>query len=1254
MDSKVYVPLLTTQAAPQKRALSRSPSASTGSLLIRAPPTLDSDSESIGDGTFSTSSSGGGGYNGYESDEAFRTGKEFEMASERPSVADPDEETFEESFNFELSGRLVADLDRKSLKSSIGDEEESIKVVSEYGQLVEPVLVSNPSLSRVMPKAQLSMDDDCEEGEEEEEEMMRGVGVDKGFSCKVRIPGIEVLEEIGGAFRIKALGVDEDELVEGMDSLIVKQSAPAMEVKVVEMAVSDEFVEAQSGVLLMGEEEELVIEEPREDCVAAEVPEDMGLGAAEAAYIHSSTASGEHFMVRNQDVEENIKHSDEEKGVDKEGIELKGTNAGQGEIAELIETGSVATKFSTERDTVIDAEVTSEVVEETYVTVNKTDVVSSNAEDFCDTSLLKGYVGVAQLEKQGAVTEGFAETVEVNFVESSFTVREVNDSDGYVAKEAMVCQNSRSNGTDVSESFNLDKGADNDNLEGKLELGINLGGKFHDSKAFALVELLSNVPEGNDPDRIKAPATENEDSPCVVDAQDFILGSSETAKRSTREFERQNSSFLFGVEGFQGHPQIVGGQVLIESDEEVNDDSERKKLFVPAELGALLKAATGANSEEAPTGLDSSFHSLRPASRLNCPNVSSLDVGARDDFEDNLNEEEKKKTEKIQLLRVKFLRLVQRLGISLEDSRVSKSSAKDQSINWKILASIKKFLRKFPPDVVLYVDRLDTTQLGDLTDLPLLKSITSSLSTSIWLNAVVTLTHAASALPDGQFGLPLGYAKFVSQQSAAIQQSINQAIGDLSLMNQSNMPPVALVENHPLCQKDSSGERVLPNGLIWRAHLLFVFYSIKILSEATPILIPQNPVDLQKLSGFRFYFPPPTYFLASLLQPYSHPKLSGDQGGDDMDSDIELGNLSASVEEDDDEYNQLPPFIPLRKSQIAEFKKEQRKAYFEEYDYRVQLLQKKQLKGLREMKKKGKDGCNNYVSIQESEDQDDRSPMDVPDPLVNVPATSPDMALPVSFDADDPAYRYRLLEPSSHLVARPVPSTDVWDHNLGYDAVELERSLVIASRFPADFGVRIKKDKKEFSVCLDSSVAAKHGKNASTMGRFNIQTVGEQLAFIFRGETKVTNLSINQTTAGVTVTFLNGNVATGLKIEDQIAVGKLLVLAGSAGVVSSQDETASGANLELRFIDDAFPANFGMSLVKAARDMSIMSHLQSQFSIGRNTKMAIHIGVNDKRSGQIAIRTSSSEQLKIALFAILPIAYFIFRSTCHRFDVKNS
>ncbi|KAA8549173.1 hypothetical protein F0562_000857 [Nyssa sinensis] len=812
----------------------------------------------------------------------------------------------------------------------------------------------------------------------------------------------------------------------------------------------------------------------------------------------------------------------------------------------------------------------------------------------------------------------------------------------------------------------------------------------------------------------------------------MIFGSSEAAKQFIEDLERASGSGSHsGAGSSRDHSQRIDGQIVTDSDEEVDtDEGDGKELFDSAALAALLKAATSAGSDsgsititsqdgsrlfsvERPAGLGSSLRSLKPAPITNRSNLFSPSSPATGgESENNLSEEEKKKLEKLQLIRVKFLRLVQRLGLSPEESVAGtegkddldfsvnilvlgksgvgksatinsilgeekavidafepatttvkeingvvdgvkirvfdtpglKSSVMEQAFNRGVLSSIKKFTKKNPPDIVLYVDRLDT-QTRDLNDLPLFKTITSSLGAPIWRSAIVTLTHAASAPPDGPSGSPLSYEVFVTQRSHVVQQSIGQAVGDLRMMSPSLMNPVSLVENHPSCRKNREGQKVLPNGQIWRPQLLLLCYSMKILSEASSLSKPQDPIDQRKLFGFRVRSPPLPYMLSSMLQPRAHPKLSTDQGVENGDSDIDLADLSDSDQEDDeDDYDQLPPFKPLRKSQIAKLSKEQRKAYFEEYDYRVKLLRKKQwreeLKRMREIKKKGKDAPIDYDYLGEDADQE-INPAPVAVPL-------PDMALPPSFDSDSPAYRFRFLEPTSQFLARPVLDTHGWDHDCGYDGVNLEQSLAIASQFPAAVTLQITKDKKEFSIHLDSSVSAKHGENGSSMAGFDIQTIGKQLAYIVRGETKFKILKKNKTAAGLSVTFLGENVATGLKIEDQIALGKQWVLMGSAGTVRSQGDAAYGANFEVQHRELDYPigpvqSTYSVSLLRWRGDWALGLNTLAQFSLGRSSKVAVRAGINNKLSGQITVRTSSSEHLSLALAGIIPIAMTIYK-----------
>ncbi|KAK8542310.1 hypothetical protein V6N12_014911 [Hibiscus sabdariffa] len=846
------------------------------------------------------------------------------------------------------------------------------------------------------------------------------------------------------------------------------------------------------------------------------------------------------------------------------------------------------------------------------------------------------------------------------------------------------------------------------------------------------------------------------------EAESMFFEDAEAAKQFLEELERGSViASRSDADTSHDHSQTIDGQIVIDSDEEgdTDEEGEGKELFDSAALAALLKAATGGGgsdgsnititsrdgsrlfSVEPPAGLGSSLQNARSASRANRPNIFSSAVTSQRDS-NNLSEEDKIKLEKLQLIRVKFLRLVQRLRLSTEDSIAAqvlyrlalvagrqtselfsvdsakrkaleleiegnddlsfslnilmlgkigvgksstinsifgevktstdafepattvvkeitgivdgvklrifdtpglRSSAMEQGANRKVLASIQQFIKKCPPDVVVYVDRLDT-QTRDLNDLPLLRSITNSLGSSIWKNALIALTHAASAPPDGPSGSPLSYEVFVAQRSHVVQQSVAQAVGDLRMMNPSLMNPVCLVENHLACRKNRDGQKVLPNGQTWRPQLLLLCYSIKVLSEANSLSKPQDPFDHRKLFGFRVRSPPLPYLLSWLLQSRSHPKLSTDQGGENGDSDIDIADLSDSDQEDEDEYDRLPPFRPLRKVQLGKLTKEQRKAYFEEYDYRVKLLQKKQwkeeLRRMREMKK-GKPVVDEYGNMGEDVDPETGGPAAVPVPL-------PDMVLPPSFDADNPAYRYRFLEPTNQFMARPVLDTHGWDHDCGYDGVNVEHSLAIASQFPAAVSVQLTKDKKEFNIHLDSSVSAKHGESGSTMAGFDIQNVGKQLAYVLRGETKFKNLKKNKTAAGFSVTFLGENVATGLKLEDHIAVGRRLMLIGSTGIVRSKGDAAYGANLEMQLREADFPigqdqSSLGLSLVKWKGDLALGANFQSQFSVGRSSKIAVRAGLNNKMSGQITVRTSSSDQLQIALAGILPIAMAIYK-----------
>lgn len=566
-----------------------------------------------------------------------------------------------------------------------------------------------------------------------------------------------------------------------------------------------------------------------------------------------------------------------------------------------------------------------------------------------------------------------------------------------------------------------------------------------------------------------------------------------------------------------------------------------------------------------------------------------------------------------------------------------RSSLGDQSFNRRILSSIKRFTKKLPPDVVLYVDRIDT-QTGDLSDLPLLKLVTGYLGSSIWYKTILILTHAASVPPEGPSGDPLSYDIYVSGRSRFVLQLISHSVGNLHTMKP-GLIPVALVENCSMCEMNKNEQTFLTNGDSWRSELLLLCYSMKILLEIDSEVKTDEVTDYQKLFGFRVPSPSLHYFMSSLLQSNSHPKLSSIEGGENFDSDVELAFSSDCDQQSENEHDQLPPFRPLTKSEIAKLNKEQRDAYAEEYDYRIKLLQKKQWNGkvrrFQDAKKKQKD-------MDECQDPD----MDCQE-AVAVPV--PDMVLPLSFDGDYPAYRYRLLESSSRCITRPVLDLHGWDHDCGYDGVSIEDNLGIAGRFPAVIDVQLTKDKEVFNIRLNSCVAAKHGDKGSTMAGFDIETVGEQLAYTLKADAKLSNFGVNRTAAGVSITCIGENLIAGFKVEDEIALGKDLVLVGSTGLVKCETDAAYGANLGIRLREKDYPvgqdqSTLGLSLTKWRGDLVWGLNLQSQLSVGRNSNMTVRAGFNSNKRGQVSTRISSSDQLIIATLGLLPIANTIWKN----------
>ncbi|KAL2459648.1 translocase of chloroplast [Forsythia ovata] len=1227
-----------------------------------------------------------------------------EYAFSRPFVKIPDEEIIEERNSDKVKVAVY------------GDSNLSVSVVNNDEDILEndptPVVDIGISLlpNMVMPIALVSGDSDDDSPRSEAME-------DDGFSAVVRIPSTEMLQRVNSAPKVRILEVEE---VEGDES----QSEHMVEPEFVEESAPYNIL---NGVLSSKYEEEEGDESQSEhmvepECVEELAPNNILNGVLSSKYKEEEgNESQSHDVVEPEFVKESAPNNilngvlssnyEEEEGDESQSHEVVEPEFVEESAPNNILNGVLSSKYEKEEDNESQSHevVEPEFVEESAPNNILNGVLSSKYEEeegdesqshevvepefvevLAPNNILNGVLSSKYEEEEGSESQSH-EVVEPEFVKDSSPKNILNavlsskyeEECGFmedtVHKRANIIEGKSKSlvvnkecdslkellsNEDVSqlneEIHSSDKIADlkkcvcSDNSRESNDLTSRVNEETKDIKLLGTAASLTLEAEGDLPHEIMNPSFQDvevevvslDDGNCrnsnigfdesdngVVKFPGEVVDSllhDENERAVAVESRLPSTSFLKG-ESSGNHSQEIDWQVMIDSDEEVDADREvdGKQILDSAALAALLKATVRSDSEE------------------------------------TLSKDDKEKLENIQQTRVRYLRLVHRLGRSPEDpisaqvlyqlvfaagrpsaqefslecakttameleeqiendlnfslnilvigkTGVGKSatinsifgekkamidafepattdvkvitgsldgvkirildtpglrtSFTEQSINRRILLMIKKFMRKCPPDVVLYVDRVDA-QTRDLTDLPMLKSVTTYLGSSIWHNAVIALTHAASTLPDGPSGNPLSYDVFVAQRSRLVQQLISHSAGDMHVMN-----PVALVENHNFVEKNKDGEAMLPNGEIWRSQLLLLCYSMKILSE------------------------------------------------------------------------------------IAKLSREQRKAYFEEYDYRVKLLQKKQwreeMERLREMKKKGKDGLLDHGFMEEDANEEAGTSAAVAVPL-------PDLVLPPSFDGDNPSFRYRFLESSSHLLARPVFDSQGWDHDCGYDGVIIEDNIAIAGRFPSVISVQLTKDKKKFNMHLNSSVSSKHGGKGSTMAGLEIQTLGKQFAYTMKGDMKIQPFKTNKTSAGVSITFLGENVTPGLKVEDQIAVGKWLLFVGNAGAIQSQGEAAYGANLEVHLRENDYPigkdqSSLGLSLMGWRGDFIWGCNLQSQFSIGRDSKLNVRAGLNNKLSGQISVRISSSEQLQIAVLCLLPIAKAIFRKAFLQSTENNS
>ncbi|XP_002969578.2 translocase of chloroplast 120, chloroplastic [Selaginella moellendorffii] len=553
------------------------------------------------------------------------------------------------------------------------------------------------------------------------------------------------------------------------------------------------------------------------------------------------------------------------------------------------------------------------------------------------------------------------------------------------------------------------------------------------------------------------------------------------------------------------------------------------------------------------------------------------------------------------------------------------ASMADRRYNERVVASIKRCIRRNPPDIVLYVDRLDSQS----KDAALMRYIGDRFGPAIWFNAIIVLTHGASSPPDGPDGFPLRYDSYVGQRTRMFQQTVRSAVGDTRLLN-----PVTLIENHPACRTNRAGERVLPNGMVWRPELLLLCFSARILAEANTYLKLPESMPLTRLCERRSGSPMPV-LLASMLQARSEVQQPDEE---------EYGEVDPDEDEDGEaEFDQLPPFRRLLQDELDALDEDNRQSYFEELALREKLFKRKlwktQCRRWREMKNRG-------VEDGEDEQQQHRD---------MAPGISPDFALPTSFSSDDPSHRYRYVDDASWNV-RPVLDSR-WDHENGFNSANLDRSFHLAKNIPVSVSGQIVMDKKEYHVTFDGSAAIKHGPNRVSTGGLDIQTVGRDVCYSLWGGTTFKNHECNKTLAGMGVTMVGENAVVGVRLEDKVVIGKRAKILMSGATSLTRGDKAYGAIMEATVVGPDYPVDrtnctLGLSVMNwTAKDIAYGINLHSQIHLG-GTAMVVRGNANNRGTGQISIKVNSTDRIQLALLGLLPVIRSLWRSQSRWFPLE--
>ncbi|CAH9083989.1 unnamed protein product [Cuscuta epithymum] len=525
------------------------------------------------------------------------------------------------------------------------------------------------------------------------------------------------------------------------------------------------------------------------------------------------------------------------------------------------------------------------------------------------------------------------------------------------------------------------------------------------------------------------------------------------------------------------------------------------------------------------------------------------------------------------------------------------SSPRNTRLNRKILNKVKKYIRKNPPDMVLYFERLDLMDNMDYySDFPLLKLMTEVFGISIWFNAILVMTHSASPLPEGPHGYPVTFESYTAHCTALLQHHIHLVVSDQKLQN-----PVVMVENHSNCKTNDSGEKILPNGHVWMVQFFLTCICTKVLGDVNTVLGFEDGIKLGPSKAARL--PSLPHLLSSFLKHRA-------QGTHDETEDLDY---------EEGEYDELPPIRVLTKAQYDKLSPQEKKDYLDELDFRETLYLKKQMK---------------EESWSSLDGQAERAEL----------VALPDMDIPPSFTSDWPAHRYRCLTTiSEQWVARPVLDPHGWDHDVSFDGINFDMAGKVVRNVLASATGQMSKDKQDLSIQSKCTAAYTNpGGSVCTIVGLDVQSTGQELICSVHSNAQAKNLKCNITECGVSLNSFGRNYFLGTKVEDCLRVGKRLRLTVKGGRMAGAGRAAYGGSFGATLRGKDYPVrnesvSFTTTVLSLNRETMLSGELLMDFRLSRGMNVSVGANMSNQMMGKVCIKTSSCEHMEIAFIALFSV-----------------